>query len=153
MPAVPLASLIDLDSTFLPVAQMRQISRVTELSECAIVGELDLGMSHWVFGQHFPGDPIFPGTLMLEAAGQLVALWAWGNGQRGRPRLVRIGAEFRSPVSPADASLTLRAVVKRRRNLYFGDVVLRAGDRSVATVSAVLAVLALERNKDRIPRD
>ena len=141
MAVVPLVSLIDLDSTFLPVEQMRQISRVTELSAGAIAGEMDLGMSHWVFCQHFPGDPIFPGTLMLEAAGQLVALWAWGNGQRGRPRLVRIGAEFRSPVSPADASLTLRAVVKRRRNLCFGDVVLQAGDRPVATVSAVLAVL------------
>jgi 3-hydroxymyristoyl/3-hydroxydecanoyl-(acyl carrier protein) dehydratase len=134
-------SLIDIDSTFLPVAQMRQISRITELSSCAITGEVDLGGEHWVFDQHFPTDPIFPGTLMLEAAGQLVALWAWGNGQRGRPRLVRIGAEFRSPVGPSDPFLTLRGVVKRRRNLCFGDIELRAGDREVATVSAVLAVL------------
>ncbi len=134
-------SLIDIDSTFLPVAQMRQISRVTELSTGAIAGEVDLGGNHWVFDQHFPTDPIFPGTLMLEAAGQLVALWAWGNGQRGRPRLVRIGAEFRSPVSPADPFLTLRGTVKRRRNLCFGDIVLQAGEREVAKVSAVLAVL------------
>lgn len=135
------AGLIDIDSTFLPIAQMRQISRITELSSCAIAGEVDLGREHWVFGQHFPADPIFPGTLMLEAAGQLVALWAWGNGQRGRPRLVRIGAEFRSPVGPGDPFLTLRGTVKRRRNLCFGDVVLLAGEREVATVSAVLAVL------------
>ena len=96
-PTSPSASVMDIDATFLPVGQMRQISRVTKLAEAVIDAEVDLGPYHWVFPQHFPGDPIFPGTLMIEAAGQLVALWAWAQGQRGRPRLVRTGAEFHSP--------------------------------------------------------
>jgi 3-hydroxymyristoyl/3-hydroxydecanoyl-(acyl carrier protein) dehydratase len=89
-------SLVDLDATFLPIAQMRQIARVTELEGPCIVAEVDLGPQHWVYAQHFPGDPIFPGTLMIEAAGQVVALWAWANGHRwhrrsrvGRDRCVR----------------------------------------------------------------
>ena len=99
-------SLMDIDSTYLPVGQMRLISRVTAFGGPSIRGEVDLGAAHWVFPQHFPGDPIFPGSLIVEAAGQILALWAWGQGARGRPRLVRIGAEFRSPVGPSAALYT-----------------------------------------------
>ena len=139
--ASPTASLIDIDATFLPVAQMRQVSRVTRLAGAAIDAEVDLGPSHWVYPQHFPGDPIFPGTLMIEAAGQLVALWAWAQGQRGRPRLVRTGAEFHRPVGPAQPHLLLRAEVRRKRHLHFATIQVWAAETNVATIEAVLAVL------------
>ena len=135
------SSLIDLDATFLPVAQMRQISRVTHIQDDAIVGEVDLGPGHWVFAQHFPGDPIFPGVFMVEAAGQLVALWAWAAGQRGRPRLVRTSAEFHHPVGPASQCLRLRAEVRRKRNLHFASISAWANETQVATFEVVLAIL------------
>lgn len=135
------ATLIDVEQSFLPVAQMRQVSRVTEFEGELIVGEVDLGPGHWVWPQHFPDDPIFPGSLMVEAAGQLVALWAWGNEARGRPRMVRAGAEFHNPVSRWIPKLILRGVVRRRRNLYFGTVAIWAEEIQVASVEAVLAVL------------
>ena len=140
-PTSPSASVMDIDATFLPVGQMRQISRVTKLAEAVIDAEVDLGPYHWVFPQHFPGDPIFPGTLMIEAAGQLVALWAWAHGQRGRPRLVRTGAEFHSPVGPTESHLLLRAEVRRKRHLHFATIQIWAAETRVATVEAVLAVL------------
>jgi 3-hydroxymyristoyl/3-hydroxydecanoyl-(acyl carrier protein) dehydratase len=136
------ASLVDLDATFLPVAQMRQITRVTALNGLHIAGEVDLGADHWVYAQHFPEDPIFPGTLMIEAAGQLVALWAWARGLRGRPRLVRTSAAFHAPVGVAAPRLELHAEVRGKRHLQFGTVELSAEDRHVATVEVVLAVLA-----------
>lgn len=139
LPSPP--SLIDLEATFLPVAQMRQITRVTAIEGGAIEGEVDLGPDHWVWRQHFPTDPIFPGTLLIEAAGQLIALWAWGQGQRGRPRLVRTGAEFHSPVGQWAPSLVLKGEVKRRRNLNFGSVQIFSEATLVATVEAVLVVL------------
>ena len=142
--APPRPSLIDIDTTFLPIRRMRQISRVTELDGPSIVGEADLGPAHWVYDQHFPQDPIFPGTLIIEAAGQLVALWAWGNGARGRPRLVRTSAEFLSPVTPVEPLLLLRAEVKRKRHLHFATVSISCDHREIATVTAVLAVLPLE---------
>jgi 3-hydroxymyristoyl/3-hydroxydecanoyl-(acyl carrier protein) dehydratase len=135
------ASLIDIDTTFLPVAQMRQIARVTGLDGAEIQGEVDLGPDHWVWQQHFPGDPIFPGTLMIEAAGQLIALWAWAQGQRGKPRLVRTSAEFHSPVGEWSPGLLLKGEVRRRRNLNFGSVEIRSEGTLVATVEAVLVVL------------
>ena len=133
--------LIDLDETFLPVGRMRQISRVTQVEPDLIVGEMTLGREHWVWPEHFPGDPIFPGTLMIEAAGQLLALWAWSQGSRGRPRLVRIGAQFQSPVDQGATHLTLEARVRRKRNLYFGSIQIRSGEIEVAAVEAVLAIL------------
>lgn len=143
VPAIgPLPSLLDLDATFLPVAQMRQITRVTALDGSRIAAEVDLGAEHWVYAQHFPDDPIFPGTLMIEAAGQLVALWAWAQGQRGRPRLVRTSATFHYPVTTPTAVLELRAEVRSKRHLQFGNVELFAEATHVATVDVVLAVLA-----------
>jgi 3-hydroxymyristoyl/3-hydroxydecanoyl-(acyl carrier protein) dehydratase len=138
----PAAGLIDIDATFLPTGHMRQVSRVTEIDGPMIAGEVDLGSGHWVYGEHLPGDPIFPGTLMIEAAGQLVALWAWSLGQRGRPRLVRAEAEFLHGVEPHAPRLTLRAQVRRKRNIQFASVKLHAGETEVATVNVVLAVMA-----------
>ncbi len=135
-----LASPVDIEASFLPIGHMRQVSRVTRLDGAEIEGELDLG-GHWVFLEHFPGDPIFPGSLLVEAAGQLVALWAWAAGQRGRPRLVRAGAEFHHPVTPTAQLITLRSVVRRKRHLHFGKVEVLAMEDRVATVELVLAVL------------
>ena len=134
-------SLIDLDTTFLPVAQMRQITRVTALKGDGIAGEVELGPDHWVWQQHFPGDPIFPGTLMIEAAGQLIALWAWAQGQRGRPRLVRTSAEFHNPVGQWAPSLLLKGEVRRKRHVNFGKVQIWSDEIEVATVDVVLVVL------------
>jgi 3-hydroxymyristoyl/3-hydroxydecanoyl-(acyl carrier protein) dehydratase len=136
-----LPRLVDLDTPFLPVGQMRQISRVTELAGATIVAEVDLGPNHWVYAQHFPGDPVLPGSLIVEAAGQLVALWAWAAGERGRPRLLRANGEFRLPVGPAQPRLVLRGDVTKKRNMHFAAVTVEAGGVQVATVSVVLAVI------------
>ena len=137
----PPADLIDLDHTFLPVGQMRQISRVTRVDGATISAEVDLGGDHWVWAQHFPGDPIFPGTLMIEGAGQLLALWAWEQGARGYPRLVRTHAEFHHPVGSEVPRLQLTAEVLRKRQLYFGNIRIFSGDILVGSVEAVLVVL------------
>jgi 3-hydroxymyristoyl/3-hydroxydecanoyl-(acyl carrier protein) dehydratase len=133
----------DVDRTFLPTGHMRQITRVTEVAGALIVGEVELGADHWVYAEHLPDDPIFPGSLLIEAAGQLVALWAWANGQRGKPRLVRVGAEFREPVMPLTLGLVLEARVVRKRHLHFASVTIRTAEEGVevAVVTAVLAVL------------
>ncbi|CAN5858577.1 hypothetical protein BH24GEM1_BH24GEM1_00820 [soil metagenome] len=137
----PGASLMNVDTTFLPLGQMRQITRVTALGDAAMEGEVQLGPDHWVWAQHFPDDPIFPGTLIIEAAGQLVALWAWEQGARGRPRLVRTGAQFHNPVGRWSPGLLLTGEMRRRKHLYFGTVRVSSEGAQVATVEAVLVVL------------
>jgi 3-hydroxymyristoyl/3-hydroxydecanoyl-(acyl carrier protein) dehydratase len=140
----PGGGLIDLDLVYLPEGSMRQLSRSTHLRGQEISGEVEVGLDHWVYAMHFPGDPIFPGCLMVEAAGQLVAAHAWRDDPHGRPRLVRANAEFRDPVHPDDELLVLEARVRKRRNLHFGKVALTADSRAVAAIDIVLAVLPPE---------
>jgi 3-hydroxymyristoyl/3-hydroxydecanoyl-(acyl carrier protein) dehydratase len=134
--------VIDLDKTFIPVGRMRQISRLVSLQGSTIAGEMELGAGHWVWPEHFPGDPIFPGTLLIEGAGQLVALWAWAQGRRGRPRLVRTSAEFLNPVGPGADRIQLSAAVRQKRHLYIGNVEIICAGIPVARIEALLAVLA-----------
>jgi hypothetical protein len=71
-----------------------------------------------------------------------VALWAWANGHRGRPRLLRTNAEFHQPVTRGTPRLELLAEVRGKRHLQFGTVTVSTQGIQVATVEAVLAVLA-----------
>jgi len=130
-----------LGATFLPVGQMLQLDRVTAVDDTSITAEMDVTPEHWVFPMHFPGDPIFPGCFLIEAAGQLVALWGWEAGLRGRPRMAKASAEFESPVFATDRTVTLKGSVRRRRNMCFGTVNVRAGERTVATIETVIVIV------------
>lgn len=130
-----------LGATFLPVGQLLQLDRVTGIGGASITAELDITPDHWAFPLHFPGDPVFPGCLLIEAAGQLVMVWGWEVGLRGRPRLARANAEFKRPVLATDRTLILRGTVRRRRNMCFGAVTCVVGDETVATIEAVIAVV------------
>ncbi len=131
----------DLGETFLPVGQMLQIDRACQVDGERIVCEMDVDPAHWVFPLHFPGDPIFPGSLLIEAAGQAVALWGWEAGLRGRPRMAKVSAAFEHPVLAGDPTLTLTAVVRRRRNICLGKVEILAGERRIGTVEPVIVIL------------
>jgi 3-hydroxymyristoyl/3-hydroxydecanoyl-(acyl carrier protein) dehydratase len=128
-----------LEAMFLPVEQMLQIDRVTSIDGKCLVCEMDVP-GHWVFPLHFPTDPIFPGTLLIEAAGQAVAVWGWHAGLRGRPRLVKVEAKFESPVLPDDQVVTFAASVHLRKNICLGTVELFVRERKVATVTAVIVI-------------
>ncbi len=97
--------------------------------------------NHWVFPMHFPSDPIFPGSLLIEAAGQTVAVWAWHAGLRGRPRMLRVSAKFKSPVLQGDGTITFRAEVHQRKNICLGTVEVNSGDRAVAEVRSMIMIL------------
>jgi 3-hydroxymyristoyl/3-hydroxydecanoyl-(acyl carrier protein) dehydratase len=128
----------DLAQVYLPVKEMLQIDRVSEVTPDSLQCEMDLS-AHWVFPLHFPEDPIFPACLMIEAAGQAIAIWAWHHGVIGKPRLARVTASFAGGVRPDDGILSFAVKIKRRRNICFGTVELLCGSRQIATVEETLA--------------
>jgi 3-hydroxymyristoyl/3-hydroxydecanoyl-(acyl carrier protein) dehydratase len=134
----PLYQRADLARVYLPVEQMLQIDRVMEVTEDTVRCEMDLA-EHWVFPLHFPNDPIFPACLMIEAAGQAIAIWSWHHRVPGLPRLARVRASFASAVRREDGVLTLQGRVKRRRNICVGTVELFCGSRAAASVEETLA--------------
>jgi 3-hydroxymyristoyl/3-hydroxydecanoyl-(acyl carrier protein) dehydratase len=123
---------MDRAEVFLPVGAMRQIDLILSMDGERIVWVQNLE-EHWAFPLHFPGDPIFPGTLLIEGAGQTVGLWAWEHGLRGKPRLARTAAEFRSPLHPSTREITYAARVRGRGNIRIGEVEVLAEGRTVAT--------------------
>jgi len=139
----PIYDRSDLEKTFLPGGQMLQLDRVCEIAGNRIVAEVDV-QRHWVFPVHFPGDPIFPGTFLIEGAGQTVATWAWHAGFRGRPRLLRVFSKFEHPVLPEDETVRFDASVRQRKNLFSGKVELFTTGRRVALIELVVMVLALQ---------
>lgn len=87
---------------------MDRITRITpdggEYDKGLIVGELDITPGLWFFDCHFPGDPVMPGCLGLDAMWQMIGYWlGWsgssGKGSRGRrgrgqvPRTYHAGDE------------------------------------------------------------
>ncbi len=137
----PIYQRSDLARVYLPVGQMLQVDRVIEVTGNIIRAEVDLG-SHWVFPMHFPKDPIFPACLMIEAAGQAIAIWAWHNQVPGLPRLARVKASFSSAVRPEDGVLSIVGRIRRRGVVCIGEVELLCGARPVASVSETLAWVA-----------
>jgi 3-hydroxymyristoyl/3-hydroxydecanoyl-(acyl carrier protein) dehydratase len=125
---------------FLPVKQMLQIERVTQINNKGLICEMDIA-DHWVFPMHFPSDPIFPGTLLIEAAGQAIAVWAWNAGFRGRPRLGKVVAKFLAPVLPLHRIVTLVASVRHRKCVFAGVVEAFVLERKVAEIEPVVFVI------------
>lgn len=134
----PIYARSDLAAVYLPIGQMLQIDRVLEVTSDSIHCEVDL-KGHWVFPLHFPGDPIFPACLMIEAAGQAIAVWAFHHKVAGQPRLARVKSSFSSEVRPEDGALTITGCLRRRGNICIGAVKLFVGDRPVAEVEETLA--------------
>jgi 3-hydroxymyristoyl/3-hydroxydecanoyl-(acyl carrier protein) dehydratase len=128
----------DLAQVYLPIKEMLQIDRVSEVTADTISFEMDM-KNHWVFPLHFPEDPIFPACLMIEAAGQGIAIWAWHHKVQGKPRLARVDASFECGVRPDDGILSFVGKIRRRQNICVGVVELFCGARLIATVQETLA--------------
>jgi 3-hydroxyacyl-[acyl-carrier-protein] dehydratase len=69
------------------------------------VGYKNVSHNEWFFQGHFPGRPVMPGVLIVEALAQMAAIAALaGEGKEGQiPFFAGIdGCRFRRPVVPGD---------------------------------------------------
>lgn len=73
----------------LPAPNMLMLDRITHISEEGgshgkgqLIAELDISPDLWFFDCHFPGDPVMPGCLGLDAMWQLVASTSAGSAIR-----------------------------------------------------------------------
>ncbi len=83
------------------------------------------------FAGHFPGKPMFPGGLMIEAGAQL-ACYLYNSRIPGHPivAFLRIeSASFRSMVQPGDELYLLCSEVKFGRRRFVSDIQGMVGDR------------------------
>jgi len=101
-------------------APMLMIGRVLELGENHIRAEKLVSAAEPVFAGHFPGRPIFPGVLIIEAMAQAAGIWASLSSPALRERLSVLAgvddARFRRQVVPGDVLvLEARALAARSK--------------------------------------
>ncbi len=98
------------------------VDRVLELEEAKkIVAIKNVTLNEPFFQGHFPGRPIMPGVLILEAMAQTGGVLAFRSfpGMKGSVFFTGIdGARFRKPVIPGDQVKCVVEVVKHRREIW-----------------------------------
>lgn len=92
----------------LPAPPMLMMDRIVEISADGgefkkghIVAELDISPGLWFFHCHFPGDPVMPGCLGLDAMWQIIGYWLGWSGSPGKGRAIGVGeVKFRGHITP-----------------------------------------------------
>ncbi|MDE2887876.1 MAG: 3-hydroxyacyl-ACP dehydratase FabZ [Gemmatimonadota bacterium] len=120
------------------------VDRVLELEpERRVVGLKNISANEPFFAGHFPGRPVMPGVLIVEALAQTAAV-LMGDESGMIPMFMGIDkARFRSPVTPGDQLRLEAEVLRRRRNIcrvagraFVGDTLVAEAEMMAALVPA-----------------
>ncbi len=129
----------------LPVPNMLMMDRIVHISEeggehgkGSILAELDIKPDLWFFDCHFPGDPVMPGCLGLDAMWQMVGFYLAWLGNPGHGRALGVGeVKFFGQVLPSATKVTykisLKRVITRRLVMGIADGSLEVDGREIYT--------------------
>ena len=100
------------------------VDRIIELAPLErAVGLKNVTINEPFFNGHFPGHPIMPGVLILEAMAQTGGLMLAGSEKDPEGKLVYFtginNAKFRAPVVPGDQIRFEVEMVKSRKTLFW----------------------------------
>lgn len=120
----------------LPTPPMLMMDRIIEISmeggpfgKGHVVGELDIHPGLWFFECHFPGDPVMPGCLGLDAMWQAVGYWLGWSGSPGKGRALGVGeVKFTGQITPDVQLVRYEIEIKRVKR---GKLVLGIADGRV----------------------
>lgn len=124
------------------------VDRVLEMKEYEYIKALkNVTMNEPFFQGHFPGNPIMPGVLMIEAMAQTGAYLAIKSAKdipgKKLPLFAGIdNAKFKRPVVPGDTLIFTLKVLKMRNRIWWLEGEARVGDELAckAEITAVLTV-------------
>lgn len=128
-----------------PFLLLDRVLSVEVEPEIRLVGIKNVSMNEPFFTGHFPGNPVFPGVLMIEAMAQAAAVLAHKaaetDGKKGEIYyLVRVdNARFSQVVLPGD-QVELHVVqhrIRRRMGQYSGEALV--GGKRVASCDLMCA--------------
>jgi 3-hydroxyacyl-[acyl-carrier-protein] dehydratase len=98
---------------------MLMVDKIVEIGEETIVGIKNVTANEPHFQGHFPGFPVMPGVLIIEAMAQVAGILVGTVAPHTRGRIMFLAsveeAKFRRPVVPGD---TLRIEMKLLRLKY-----------------------------------
>lgn len=103
-----------------PMLLVDRIIEVTPNESAVALKNVTINEGH--FMGHFPGKPIMPGVLIIEAMAQAAAAFVGAGQEKEEENLVYFmsieSARFRKPVVPGDTMYLHVSLVKRRGNVW-----------------------------------
>ena len=115
---------------------------VSRIIECTpgehVIAELDVAADLPLFAGHFPGHPVLPGVIIMEALAQAMSFSVLvGRGDEGTLGFFAgiDGAKFRNQVLPGDVLTLEGTVVKNGSRMVVAEVEARVGDKVAATAT------------------
>ncbi len=140
------------DATLPPVFNLEQIEKtlphrhpflfvdkIIELTDTVIVGVKNVTFNEWFFPGHFPGNPVMPGVLQIEALAQtggILCINAMPKGDYDTYFLKIDNCKFKQMVRPGDTMLLKmeltspirRGICEMRGTVYVGGKVTTEAD-------------------------
>lgn len=95
------------------------------------------------FGGHFPGEPVMPGVLIVEALAQTGAVAILGMEQNRGKTAYFAGinaAKFKQKVVPGDVLMLETEIIKQKGPIGVGKAVARVNDKLVCSAELTFAV-------------
>lgn len=122
------------------------VDKIIELTETSIVGVKNVTINEGFFQGHFPGNPIFPGVLQLEAMAQcggMLVLSQQEDGGEWDTYFLKIdNVKFKQKVVPGDTLLLKmelmgpirRGIVQMFGTAYVGNKIVSEGELTAQVV-------------------
>ena len=122
------------------------VDKIIELSANHVVGVKNVTFNEPFFQGHFPGNPVFPGVLQMEALAQtggILALHSVGEGEIWDTYFLKIDhAKFKAKVLPGDTLILKmeliepirRGIVHMQGTAYVGSRIVSEGELTAQIV-------------------
>jgi UDP-3-O-[3-hydroxymyristoyl] N-acetylglucosamine deacetylase/3-hydroxyacyl-[acyl-carrier-protein] dehydratase len=115
------------------------VDKIIELTDTVIVGVKNVTFNEWFFPGHFPGNPVMPGVLQIEALAQtggILCINAMPQGDYDTYFLKINNCKFKQMVRPGDTMLLKmeltspirRGICEMRGTVYVGGKVTTEAD-------------------------
>ncbi len=121
------------------------VDRVVKFEGDKCTGIKQLTINEQFFQGHFPGHPVMPGVLQLEAMAQIASITML----RKEEYQGKIGyfmsankVKFRKPVFPGDTLFIESEIVKTKRNIAFAECRCMVNNETVSEAELSFALLA-----------
>ncbi|HHU53500.1 MAG TPA: 3-hydroxyacyl-ACP dehydratase FabZ [Clostridiaceae bacterium] len=112
------------------------------------VGIKQVTRNEWFFDGHFPGKPIMPGVLQLEAMAQVGGVAFLGLPENKNKLALFLGvknARFAKPVLPGDTLMIRTEFTGKKLNIGFAIGEIRSEDQLVCKVEMMFSIVDSDR--------